>query len=359
MRTSYVALALVALIACANAAEVENTRKSVVSKVSETLKKMKDSHLGESILKTVELQLTSGGNTDNVLNLLAGIRAELESEAELETNDFNRDATALNNEINDLIAEAQAALNEVAEATQRVGEISAQIADLRDEVPRLEGEVVRIRGQKQKLERLRQEDIEDYVRRVAEQRQVVEVLTQIITSLSQIALNGGASLIEKKEIMQKLTSTKYTEPLLALVDLSATFDPAFLRNVIVRLEHIRDAIGESIEQDQEDEEEAKLNYDNIHGQLEDIQSTFVNDWAAAKRDLQRLENDLTVEENRRDTNQAVHDAAEAAQANAEQELQSITDEHNARQAHYEQEVDVLEQALNIMTANAASLRNYD
>jgi chromosome segregation ATPase len=359
MRTSYVALALVALLSCAHAVEVENTRKNVITKVTETLKNLKSTQFGEHILKTVELQLQAGGNTDNVLNLLAGIRADLESQAELETNDYNRDSTALENQINDLIAEAQSALNEVAEATTRVGELWSQISDLNDEVPRLETEVVRIRGQKQKLERLRQEDIEDYVRRVAEQRQVVEVLSQIISSLSQIALNGGASLIEKKEIMQKLTSTKYTEPLLALVDLSSTFDPAFLRNVIVRLEHIRDAITESIEQDQEDEEEAKLNYDNIHGQLEDIQSTFVNDWAAAKRELQRLNNELTVEENRRDTNQEVHDAAEAAQANAEQELQSLTDEHNARQSHFEQELDLIAQALNIVTANAASLRNYD
>eukprot|EP01016_Furgasonia_blochmanni_P013815 TRINITY_DN1710_c0_g1_i11.p2 TRINITY_DN1710_c0_g1~~TRINITY_DN1710_c0_g1_i11.p2 ORF type:complete len:367 (+),score=192.12 TRINITY_DN1710_c0_g1_i11:192-1292(+) len=346
------------LIGSAFAAESEatmNKRKALM----DSLSKLKSNSFGEHILKTIDLQIKTTGATDNAIGLLAQIKAELEEQRELEANDYNRDATELNNDIDELTAESQSALSEVAEANDRIGQIVSQLNDVEDELPRLEEEVERIRSQKQQLENLRQLDHQEFVRRIAENRQIVEVITQIINSLSEIALSGGTAMIEKEEILAKLHSTKYTEPLIALTDLSSTFDPQFLRNVIVRLEAIRDNIIDVVDQDKEDEEGAQLNFDNIHGQLEDLQDTFVNDWASATKQQRDLRNELTIEENRRDTNQAVYDAAESAKGNAETDLQQLTDEHDARQAHYEQELEVLGEALNILDANAPSLRNYD
>jgi chromosome segregation ATPase len=321
---------------------------------------MKNGDFSNHLIDTISLQIKAGGATDDSISLLVQIRNTLESNRDQDQAEFNVLKTQLNDLIQTLTDKANAALNEVADANSRLNDLISTRGTLEQEIPRLDGQVTTLHKKIVKLQDDRAHDVNDYHSRVGEQREVINVVQEIINTLTDRVLNGGdLELIEKQKLTDKLQNLKYSNPILALVDLTATFDRNLAVEIIQRLEALRDSLKAAVEDEEQAEEQAGLNYDALYAELNRVVDKLTQDLQQDKRDYEQVLNDVTTQTNRRDNNQQIYDASNQQKDDTVLQLQSETDNFNARRTKISQEIDLIQQAQNLLVANAPNFRKFD
>eukprot|EP01016_Furgasonia_blochmanni_P001766 TRINITY_DN1069_c0_g1_i3.p2 TRINITY_DN1069_c0_g1~~TRINITY_DN1069_c0_g1_i3.p2 ORF type:complete len:404 (+),score=214.08 TRINITY_DN1069_c0_g1_i3:64-1275(+) len=337
-------------------AQLTNEQSQIIAKLND----MKNGDFSNHLIDTITLQIKAGGATDDSISLLVQIRNTLESNRDQDQAEFNVLKTQLQDLIQTLTDKANAALNEVADANSRLNDLISTRTTLEQEIPRLDGQVTTLHKKIVKLQDDRAHDVNDYHARVGEQREVINVVQEIINTLTDRVLNGGdLELIEKQKLTDKLQNLKYSNPILALVDLTATFDRNLAVEIIQRLEALRDSLKAAVEDEEGAEEQAGLNYDALYAELNRVVDKLTQDLQQDKRDYEQILNDVTTQTNRRDNNQQIYDASNQQKDDTVLQLQSETDNFNARRSKISDEIDLIQQAQNLLVANAPNFRKFD
>lgn len=234
-------------------------KKSSNVRMVQMLEKLEfNSHFGKTLITAVQLKLKTG-SIDEVYTLLDELAADIQ-EQQSEADDEHE---TLNAEWNTKIAtytENLANLNDDL-ATQQTNLANDQ-ADELDHQNTLDALVQTGSDLANQLEVLNDNfnlQTELYNTRQAERQRVLDALDTIIAMLTE-KYNEG-SFIQLKDLVSTLKAVKAQKnPILSLVHLTMSFNPATVKNVIDRLTAIRDSVSEGASEDSAFYQDAKDSY---------------------------------------------------------------------------------------------------
>jgi len=140
----------------------------------------------------------------------------------------------------------------------------------------------------------------------------------------------------------------HSNPLLSLVEFSATFDPETLATVISKLRAIRDNVAASAADDEEDERRATTAYNALRGGMTTQLNAYVAEQTAKRADK-------ATKEGLRDDSHATFESESQKYATQKgfwegkkAELVQATAAHEARLSQIDSEISTIEEAQQIL-----------
>lgn len=286
------------------------------------------SHFGKTLITAVQLKLKTG-SIDEVYALLdelvAGIQEQQsEADEEYETNNaqwnsaietYTNNLATLNDDLNTQNTNLANYQAEQIAHQETYDNLVATGKDLADQYDSLNTWFT--------------EFTDSYNTRQAERQRVLDALDTIIAMLTE-KYNAGA-FIQLKDLVSTMKAVKAQKnPILSLVHLTLTFNPATVKNVIDRLTAIRDSVSEGASEDSEYYQESKENYQVQNAALEQQISENTDSQNTESVTLANLANQI-------EDTQARIDSDTAEIANNESLLSATQDAQSTFNAAYEQD----------------------
>ena len=208
-----------------------------------------NTHFGKSLINVVQLKLKTG-SIDDVYALLDELVSDVQEQQQAAEDDHDVNNVKWNNDIQGY-NDALVALND---------DLTTQQSDLADyesqNLTHSQTYADLVETGVELADHL--EDLNDwwvqfsdaYNTRQAERQRVLDALDTIISKLTE-KYNAG-SFIQMKDLVSSLKAVKSQKnPILALVELTLSFNPATVKNIIDRLTSVRDSVSAGASQDSE------------------------------------------------------------------------------------------------------------
>jgi hypothetical protein len=333
-------------------------KKSSNVRMVQMLEKLEfNSHFGKTLITAVQLKLKTG-SIDEVYTLLdelvAGIQEQqAEHDQEYETNNaewnaaiqtYTDNLSSLNDDLNTQttnLANYQAeeiAHQEAYDNLVAVGqELSTQYETLNDWWVAF---------------------TDSYNTRQAERQRVLDALDTIIAMLTE-KYNAGA-FIQLKDLVSTLKAVKAQKnPILSLVHLTLSFNPATVKNVIDRLTAIRDSVSQGASEDSEYYQESKDSYQVQNAALEQQISENTDSQNTETVTLANLRNQIADTQARIDSDNAEIANNESLLAATQDAQTTFNTKYDSDTAERNDEIAVIQHVQEILQNNDSNLRVND
>jgi len=221
----------------------------------------------KTLLTTVQLKLKTGAIED-VYSLLDDLLTSIQDQQSDADSEYQTNNAEWNNQITDLtttIADTNTDLNnqnaDLADYQQQQLDHQATYNDLVSTGSALDDQLDALNDWWNGFQ-------DSYNTRQAERQRVLDALDTIISKLTE-AYNAG-SFIQLKDLVTSLKAVKAQKnPILSLVQLTLSFNPATVQNVIEKLTGVRDSVSTGASQDSEYFEYSKTVYTVQESALEE------------------------------------------------------------------------------------------
>jgi len=243
-------------------------KKSSNVRMIQMLEKMEaKTGFSKTLLTTVQLKLKTGAIED-VYSLLDDLLTSIQDQQSDADSEYQTNNAEWNNQITDLtttIADTNTDLNnqnaDLADYQQQQLDHQATYNDLVSTGSALDDQLDALNDWWNGFQ-------DSYNTRQAERQRVLDALDTIISKLTE-AYNAG-SFIQLKDLVTSLKAVKAQKnPILSLVQLTLSFNPATVQNVIEKLTGVRDSVSTGASQDSEYFEYSKTVYTVQESALEE------------------------------------------------------------------------------------------
>jgi chromosome segregation ATPase len=163
------------------------------------------------------------------------------------------------------------ATQEMATAERIKTAAEKKVRTLKKEKKNLEKIIKSLETQMKTLTTSHDTDVKKTKARVAAHQDTIKALRIIIRDLGDISRKyptGKTTLFELKEVVGKISQISKKNPLLALMELSTTFNPATLNTVISKLNAIKEKMAASVADDLEDQKLASAYFQRLYSSLD-------------------------------------------------------------------------------------------
>jgi len=274
-----------------NAVFLKKPSKAAFS-VFADLSSLEQHEFGRKILDTIALQIKSQSPLQDIARMLDEIRQDLVTQ--------QADSDALHNQQEQECADTIASLDRcISDNTNTKDEAENEISILEAEIARINGEIKIKEAQLDILNRrdtelddARTRDSEEFARRQTQGVEVVGALELIIEKLSTIPANENDANL----VLAELAKIGSSNPILALVQVAATFSPEALANVIGKIESLRVSLAASLEDDKREEADAIAEYQTLKSEISSTRTNISNALADLRTQLGQDENALALQE---------------------------------------------------------------
>jgi chromosome segregation ATPase len=308
----------------------------------------------KTLLTTVQLKLKTGAIED-VYSLLDDLLTSIQDQQSDADSEYQTNNAEWNNQITDLtttIADTNTDLNnqnaDLADYQQQQLDHQATYNDLVSTGSALDDQLDALNDWWNGFQ-------DSYNTRQAERQRVLDALDTIISKLTE-AYNAG-SFIQLKDLVTSLKAVKAQKnPILSLVQLTLSFNPATVQNVIEKLTGVRDSVSTGASQDSEYFEYSKTVYTVQESALEEQIQDNTESQNVEVTTLAELANNISET-----SDQIAADQAEIA--NDSSLLDSTTAAQTAFNTAYDEdtnirteEAGVIQHVQEILTSNDNNLR---
>lgn len=277
-----------------------------------------NSHFGKTLITAVQLKLKTG-SIDDVYSLLDDLLTSIQDQQTDADQDYQANNAEWNNQIADLnesIDGLNTDLNtqnaDLADYQQQQLDNQATYASLVQTGTQLDDQLDALNDWWNGLQ-------DAYNARQAERQSVLDALDTIISKLTE-AYNAG-SFIQLKDMISSLKAVKTQKnPILSLVQLTMSFNPATVQNVIEKLTDIRDSVSTGASQDSEYFEYSKTLYTVQESALEeqiqdntDSQNSEVLILAGLTNSISETQDQIASDQASLENDQNLLDSTSAAQ----------------------------------------------
>eukprot|EP01017_Pseudomicrothorax_dubius_P024668 TRINITY_DN261_c0_g1_i1.p1 TRINITY_DN261_c0_g1~~TRINITY_DN261_c0_g1_i1.p1 ORF type:complete len:365 (+),score=92.14 TRINITY_DN261_c0_g1_i1:65-1159(+) len=326
--------------------------------LNKSLEQLADTDFGQHIAETISMQIEMGGNVDDVLRLLSELKASLLTEQKSEESSFATEKMELETAISNNDKLSAQAMAEADDAANKLRELNGKKAQLEAKISVTLQQLELIKKQRVQMEESHEKDSKEYGRRSTEQNEVIQVLERIIQELTEqvLASPAATSLIETKKILARLPLISSMNPVAALLQLSTSLDRELVREIITKLELIRDSLKSALRDDDEAIKRANILHDTLLKKITELEDNLHLEIQGAQKELTQIDSDIVLLNDRKDSNQKLSEQATAAMENTKTNLQNLVAVHQARSQDRSTAVELVEKAIQIMRVNEEGLK---
>lgn len=330
------------------------------------MKSLKETQAGAMLMNLAEVQMLTGGPLEELVQALKDLTAENQKALADENDDFAKETTRHELEVNRLEVLIQEITIDIDTNQQlldntlypRRESLESQISTLTQQIQDTEDTIERETAQ-------RERENKEFLQREAETKAVIEACGEALELLRSLQ-NGQTSLAQvrvaqkaMKKIQEKIANLKgspMSEFVLALTELAQNFvNQEALGNVINLIINVRNESQTYLAEIQQSEAEAADVWANKR--LPQLQTDLANFQAALQKAQQDLEStNATIKKTEEHVAQRTTEL-EAEQGNLETEnanYEARTDLHNRLVTKYNGNIDACQSALNIVTSQTFS-----
>eukprot|EP01015_Nassula_variabilis_P004535 TRINITY_DN1315_c0_g1_i11.p1 TRINITY_DN1315_c0_g1~~TRINITY_DN1315_c0_g1_i11.p1 ORF type:complete len:370 (-),score=101.07 TRINITY_DN1315_c0_g1_i11:56-1165(-) len=294
MRT--VAIAIISVLCVASfAAKIEST---ATLNVRDRLDKIRDDDFGKKILDTIALQIKRNEPLAEVSKLMNNIRLDLQNE--------QRKQNAEHSQKSRECASTLATYNErISQNTQEITQLSFTVSNLQSRLQGLfasvdtrENQTKLLGNREQFLRNDQQHDEADFAARLSQINSVVEALDLVLPRLRNIRGDG-----DEQEALIQLAKIGKSNPINALLQVSATLDPRSLVIILEKLEQLRESLSGAADENRENLEEARTDFSRLVGELNNVRRSLSEDLSRDRTETETVQYQLqNYRRNLEDTN---------------------------------------------------------
>lgn len=247
---------------------------------------MKDNGFDPLLMSTISLKLkASSGKLEDVLALLDQLDKDLTTQQENADYDYNLQNTQWSNSLSDIATQISDLSLQINSDEERILELTSELTVLNQQLDGFNAQNKAFSDKREALVDARQNDIQAYTKRVSDQNAMLDALTQIVDMLEAKSTPGNFAEI-KSIISSNLRKFKETAgPYATLVGLTLSFDPEVVKNILEKLKAIQGAIQASIEEDNEKEVDAKLDYNVFLQSIDDTLAVIAENLKKCQKDI--------------------------------------------------------------------------
>jgi chromosome segregation ATPase len=203
----------------------------------------------KTLLTTVQLKLKTG-SIEDVYSLLDDLLTSIQDQQTDADADYQTNNAEWNQQISDLTASIDSLNTDLNTQNANLADYQQQQLDHQGEYDALVQVGVSLDDQLDALNDWWNSFQDSYNARQAERQRVLDALDTIISKLTE-KYNAG-SFIQMRDLVSSLKAVKAQKnPILSLVELTLSFNPATVKNVIDRLTSVRDSVSTGASQDSE------------------------------------------------------------------------------------------------------------
>lgn len=333
-------------------------KKSSNVRMIQMLEKMEaKTGFSKTLLTTVQLKLKTG-SIEDVYTLLDELLANIQEQQAEADEEYQANNAEWNNQIADLTASLESLNSDLNTQNADLADYQQQQLDHQATYDALVLTGVSLDAQLDSLNDWWANFQDQYNARQAERTRVLDALDTIINTLSERVSSG--SFIQMKDLVSSLKAVKAQKnPILSLVELTLSFNPSLVKNVIEKLTAVRDSVSAGASQDSEYFEYSKTLYT--------VQSSALEQQIQDNTDAKNIEvTTLADLRNSIADTEAAIAQDEAEIANDSSLLDATTAAQTSFNAQYEQntsirteESGVIQHVQEILSSNDSNLRVND
>jgi chromosome segregation ATPase len=317
------------------------------------LQSIDGSDFGKKLLDTITLQLKSKAPLGEISRLLKQIETELTEQ--------QRKDDANHNE------EERTCAKRIAQYEAAITQASATIHDEQFNIRQYERAIQLGEGQKAShestikvlsdredlLRKTFKEDQDDHAKRIAQQKAVIDALTQIIPELERLRPHGNV-----QQALVELAKIGRANPIGALLQVAMTLDAGALQRVIQHLQKLKKSVEASIADDENSQRTAEANFKAMMDEL-------AKQKAQVKEALARTVADIEANKSKKAASEKALKTARKDRKLAQDGKQKTTaacDEkrsrYNAQKASRQKEIDIVNKVLTIIATKLMTMQEY-
>ena len=204
-------------------------------------------HFGKSLINAVQLKLKTG-SIDEVYTLLDELVANVQEQQTDADEEYQVNNVQWNNQIATYTETIATLSADITTQSANLADFESQNLTHTETLDSLVTNGVALADQLEALNDWFVSFTDSYNVRQAERQRVLDALDTIIAMLTD-AYNAG-SFVQLKDLVKTLKSVKgQKNPILSLVQLTLSFNPATVKNVIDRLTTVRDSVSTGASED--------------------------------------------------------------------------------------------------------------
>ena len=333
-------------------------KKSSNVRMIQMLEKMEaKTGFSKTLLTTVQLKLKTG-SIEDVYTLLDDLLANIQEQQSEADEEYQVNNAEWNNQIADLNASLESLNADLNTQNADLVDYQQQQLDHQATYDALVATGVSLDDQLDSLNDWWANFQDQYNARQAERTRVLDALDTIINTLSERVSSG--SFIQMKDLVSSLKAVKAQKnPILSLVELTLSFNPALVKSVIDKLTAVRDSVSAGASQDSEYFEYSKTLYTVQSSALEqqiqdntDAKNTEVTTLADLRNSIADTEAAIAQDEAEIANDSSLLDSTTAAQTTFNAQYEQNT---NIRT----EEIGVIQHVQEILSSNDSNLRVND
>lgn len=230
------------------------------------LQEIEKSSFGKNIIDTIALQIKNKSPLGDIAKMLAEVKQEM----------------IIGQKQDDQLhaLRTQECIDEIAEYERRIGvanqerdEAEGSISVLKPEITQAEGEINQkstqlaiLEAREAELRTQRLRDAEAFAERMAKANEVLEAIDLILDKLNGL---GGNAPVSDEEAFIQLAKIGNQNPIMALVQIAASFSEEALGNVIEKVGDVKVETEQQMEEDKAQEEAAIAEFNIIVAELDE------------------------------------------------------------------------------------------
>jgi chromosome segregation ATPase len=330
-------------------------KKSSNVRMVQMLEKLEfTSTFGKTLITAVQLKLKTG-SIEEVYSLLDDLSASIQEQQADADEEYSVNNAAWNQQIAELNDSIEGLNTDLNTQNANLADYQQQQIDHQATYDALVAVGVDLDSQLDALNDWWNGFQDAYNTRQAERQRVLDALDTIISKLTE-KYNAG-SFIQLKDLVSSLKAVKAQKnPILSLVELTLSFNPATVKNVIDRLSSVRDSVSEGASEDSAYFEYSKNLYtvqqESLSQQIQDntdAKNAEVVVLAGLRNDIQDTEDRIAADQAELENDQNLLDSTTAAQT-------AFNTKYDEDTAVRTEEVGVLQHVQEILSSNDSNLR---